>query len=160
MADVATSQQLLIDALQDLHDAERALVERLDGIADAVEDDGVAANFREISAAASGRVETVAALANQLGDSANGADNIWMRSVLDDAERDIETVTAGRLRDIALVGALRKGVQSARVSYETVVMLGPVAGEDMAAARCKDFCADYAQSDDRLREALVRLTQG
>ncbi|MEH3101689.1 hypothetical protein [Sphingomonas adhaesiva] len=35
--------------------------------------------------------------------------NIWLAVILDDSERDSETIVAGALRDTALIGALRKG---------------------------------------------------
>ena len=46
-----------------------------------------------------------------------------MKAVLDDAKRDTKTVAQGDMLDVALLGALRKGAQAARVSYETAIAL-------------------------------------
>ena len=71
-----------------------------------------------------------------LGADRQGPRNIWLRAVLEDAERDVATTAAGRWRDVALVGAFRKGKQAERVSYETAIALAGHLGRGDDAGRC------------------------
>ena len=84
-----------------------------------------------------------------------GPPNIWLRAILDDAARDYETIVPGPLRDIALVGAFRKGQQSARVSYETAIGLARVTGRSDIETRLL-LCRDEEAAADA---ALARLQQ-
>jgi len=61
-----------------------------------------------------------------------GAENIWLRAILEDAHRDTTMIEQGPLLDIALIGAFRKGVQAERVSYETAMALAHSLGLDDA----------------------------
>jgi len=148
MSDTATPKQLLIVALQDLRDAERAWLERLPELRPKAPDTlaGYIAGELERSAAQASRLEAL--LADF--DADDGAPNIWLRAILDDAQRDSETIAMGQLRAIALVGAFRKGKQSERVSYETAIGLAE-------ALRLPDVAAELTQSRDEEARADAAL---
>ncbi len=91
----------------------------------------------------------------RLGESHDGDANIWMRAILDDARRDIATFDYGALRDIALAGAVRKGAQSARVSYETAFLVAErVGGAEQAASELRRLRNAWTEHDDGLAAAL------
>ncbi|WP_066664083.1 MULTISPECIES: DUF892 family protein [unclassified Sphingomonas] len=122
MADTATPTALLIVALQDLHDAELAWIERsaeLQRNASYRIASYLAEEARAAQAQAGRLTSAIAALDGEV----EGPPNIWLRAILDDAARDAETIAPGPLRDTALVGAFRKGKQAERVSYETAIGL-------------------------------------
>lgn len=158
MADVETIQDLLTDALQDLHDAELALVERLPGIADHASDAAFRAQLDDIALQSDDQRRRLANLLERRGEEVEGASNIWLRAILDDAKRDCDMVASGNLLDIALVGAIRKGKQAERVSYETAIALAEaLAASDattLESMRDEEFAADA-----RLAECLPRLCQ-
>jgi ferritin-like metal-binding protein YciE len=122
MADTLTPHALLIVALQDLHDAELAWIERS---ADLQRN----ASYRtgtylaEEARAAQAQAERLKSAIAALDGDVQGPRNIWLRAILDDAARDADTIAPGPLRDTALVGAFRKGKQAERVSYETAIGL-------------------------------------
>jgi ferritin-like metal-binding protein YciE len=157
MAKTGTARELLIVALQDLNDGERAVTERLPAFADGVSAGlaGYLSEERDRAAAQSARLEQSLA---GLGAPATDAPNIWLRANLDDAARDYRTIVPGDLRDIALVGAFRKAQQSARVSYETALGLAgtvgnPALADDLALCRDEEAAADAALA--RLLQALL-----
>lgn len=145
---------LLIVALQDLYAAEQILLDRLGDVADAASDERLIATIQGYRRASRARGETVASLIDGLGAPAEAAPNIWMKDVLDDAARDAATIVAGPLRDIALAGALRKGAQAARVSYETAIELAHTGEICRASSEARDA---HAAVDADLMRALVRL---
>jgi ferritin-like metal-binding protein YciE len=146
MTETKSAARLLLVALQDLYDAEQAWIERLPALARTTTGRlaGYITDERARAALQAGRLET---LAERLGESPSGAPNIWLRAILDDADRDAQTIAAGALRNIALTGAFRKGKQSERVSYETAIGLAERLG-DKEAADAFIACRDEEQAAD------------
>lgn len=119
MAETDTAEALLTVALQDLRAAEVLLVERLPDLRDAVRDPALKDELARLVAAARARAERLRAT----GRAEGGDPNLWMAGVLDDGERDTRSTAAGPLLDVALIGAVRKGVVAALESYETAMAL-------------------------------------
>lgn len=157
MSKTSNARELLIVALQDIHDAERAWLERGSGIAGAA--GPRVKHFLEGDlAAASEQQARLAAMLEGLGAAIEGDPNIWLRAILDDAERDIASNAFGPVRDTALVGALRKGKQAERVSYETAIALAEAldrAEDAKALRRSRD---EEAGADKSLAALLGPLT--
>lgn len=158
MAETSTPHQLLIVAVQDLHDAERAWLERLPALREATK--GPVADYIVTEQLRSRhQAERLEAIASRLGAPATDAPNIWLRAILDDADRDAATIVEGPLRDIALTGAFRKGKQSERVSYETAIGLAEALGDresSSALCRARD---EEADADESLAALLAELLQ-
>lgn len=154
MSDTATKRDLLIVALQDLNAAELCLAERLGEVSSAASHKSLAAILTSYSSAGAARGDEISAVIEGFDAPPQEAPNIWMKAVLDDAARDAATIVAGPLRDIALAGALRKGAQAARVSYETAIEL--VSGRETCrvATAARDA---HSATDAALMRALVRL---
>lgn len=156
MTETATARELLIVALQDLYDAEQAVIERTPSLEAGISA-SLAGYLSEEQERARVQAARLKALLDALGAPATDAPNIWLRATLDDAARDYETIVPGNLRDIALVGAFRKAKQAERVSYETAIGLARVLGEGNAAASLKT-CRDEEQAaDDDLIGLLRKL---
>ena len=158
MTKTATPDQLLIVALQDLHDAERAWGERRAGLR-AGAGEAVAAFLDADTVRSARQAADLADLLGELGGDVAGDPNIWLRAILDDAERDIASTIAGPLRDTALVGAFRKGKQAERVSYETAIALAARTGKARAEAVLRD-CRDAEAAADAELAALLARTVG
>lgn len=156
MADTETTEALLLVAVQDLYDAETAWTERLDEFAAKTGIGEFIAGQRERCATQRDRL---AEIAPTLGGDPEGPDNIWLRAILDDAARDCATIVAGPLRDIAVVGAFRKGIQSERVSYETAIGLAGKLGYDKTAAALTLSRDEEAATDDALAALLAERIQ-
>jgi hypothetical protein len=157
MPQVDSARGLLLEALQEMEDAARALAERGDGLADSVSDDELralmVADVRDAAIEAGVLID----LLTGLGAAPGGADNIWLRAILDDAGRDTETEARGRWRDVALVGALRKGKQAQRVSHETALALADHLGAGETAAVLRALRDKAAAVDAALAERLHAL---
>ena len=160
MTKTSTAGQLLIVALQDLLDAERAWCERGPGRA---RDAGpqVAEFLQDDVARSEVQAQRIEHLLTALDPSSKGDANIWLRAILDDAARDIRSTAAGPLRDTALIGAFRKGKQAERVSYETAIRLAAQLhrSEDSALlTKCRN---EEEAADARLQQMLgVAVAEG
>ncbi|HEU4819808.1 MAG TPA: DUF892 family protein [Qipengyuania sp.] len=157
MSKTSTARQLLIVALQDLHDAERAWEERGTGIAGAAGESVKDFLLGDLATAADqrARLET---MIQGLGAPIEGDPNIWLRAILDDATRDIASNAFGPVRDTALTGALRKGKQAERVSYETAIALADALNRAQDAKALRRSRDEEAKADDALVALLGPLT--
>lgn len=119
---VSTIPQLLIDCLHDLSDGHRQLSRRLgDTIAGATDDPSFGQVLQLLGRDAGEAAEELKSASDQLSLKEPDASNLWMKGILDDAERDIEMIDRGRLLDIALVGAIQKALASCDVSFDTAL---------------------------------------
>lgn len=157
MAKTGTARELLIVALQDLNDAEHAVVERIPSFDEEISP-GLASYLAEERERAARQAARLEAALRQLDAAMTDAPNIWLRATLDDAARDYGTIVPGSLRDIALVGAFRKAKQTERVSYETALGLAAAISEsahetDLRLSRDEEAAADHGLA--RLLEELL-----
>ena len=157
MGHVDSAQGLLIEALQDMADAARALAERGEALVVAVSDEPLRALIQADLPHAASEAASLAGLLARLGAGADGAENIWLRAILDDACRDTETEVPGRWRDVALAGALRKGKQAQRVSYETAMALAAHLGDAEMAGALEGLRNGAARMDAVLAARLRAL---
>jgi ferritin-like metal-binding protein YciE len=157
MAEVETPAALLAMALQDLLDGEGALVERLPDVEGSARDDALKALIAEDRSRSKAQRDALRAMLRELGEDDGDSPNIWLRAILDDAANDARTIAAGRLRDIALTGALRKAKQAERVSYETAMALATQLGMDEAAEDLRRIRDEEQAADEALAKGLERL---
>ncbi|HEY6813987.1 MAG TPA: DUF892 family protein [Croceibacterium sp.] len=159
MPKTGTAEQLFIVALQDLYDAEQAVIERAPSF-EADISPGLAAYLSEERRRASAQAARLKDILDTLDAPATDAPNIWLRAELDDAARDYETIVPGPLRDIALVGAFRKAKQSERVSYETAAGLARAIGRTDLEASVQICRDEELAADGELAKLLQDLLGG
>ena len=157
MSDVATSDALLVDCLLDLKDGERRFARRMPGIASRVADGALGETLGEAGRTAERMVEELEALIDALGEAEPDADNIWMQGILDDARRDTEMVERGPLLDTALIGAIRKAIVAALVSYETAILAALACRRTDQAAALAARRGQLQEHDGRLAALLARI---
>lgn len=158
MAEVETTPDLFVMALKDLHDGARAMADRLPSVRANLDNEDLRDLVEEDARRSAGERDRLADIIRGLDAEDEDARNIWLRAILDDADNDAATIVRGRLRDIALVGALRKGKQSQRVSYETAVALAGMLGNREAAKQLDGMAEDAEQTDTALAQGLARLS--
>jgi hypothetical protein len=149
-----TREGLLIVALQDLWQARCVVRDHMKAIEQATVDPETRAVFEEIRTAATGEQAILCELASGPGDTPN----LWARGIIDDAHRDVATTAEGPVRDIALIGAIRKLLAADIVSLETAIQLGARDGPDFADPIARIQSA-ACERDQCLRARLQALTR-
>ena len=160
MPHVDTPRALMVMAMQDLHDGERALAERLEKVHDCLAEAALRELVAQDRSRSIARCTALAQIARELDAAPDEADNVWLAAILDDAENDCASIVRGPLRDIALAGALRKGKLSQRVSYETAIALARALDMGEAAGTLSRMAAAAEAADTALARVLVRLCGG
>lgn len=158
MSETSTAAQLFIVAIQDLCDGERAWTEHLPAL-EAKTSNGLTRYASEERERAVRQCTWLEEIARHLDVEPTDAPNLWLRAILDDAERDSRTIVRGVLRDIALTGAFRKGKQSERVSYETAIGLAHATGQAEFALTLTRIRDEEAAADAQLARILEGLLQ-
>lgn len=114
-----TYKDLLVVALQDLREGRRVVCDRLPEVASATDNLEVRLAFHRLIARSTAEMGVLAEmLAEPDGDA-----NLWAGGILDDACRDVESTSTGPVRDVALIGAIRKFLAADIVSLETAIAL-------------------------------------
>lgn len=147
-------EALLIVALQDLWQARCVVRDHMKAIEHATVDPETRAIFEEIRTASVDEQAILCDLASGPGDTPN----LWARGIMDDAHRDVATTAEGPVRDIALIGAIRKLLAADIVSLETALQLGTREGPEFAdpVARIQSAACER---DQCLRARLQALTR-
>ncbi|MCW1432219.1 DUF892 family protein [Novosphingobium sp. JCM 18896] len=157
MTDVRDGRGLLILAIKDLADAEAAQVERLPRVREHARDPALVQFIERDESRSKDQRQALISIAREMSAEAEGVRNIWMRAILDDADNDAKTIITGPLLDIALAGALRKGKQSERVSYETAIALAKTLKMSSSAEALTAIRDAENQADEDLSVILTRL---
>lgn len=150
MTRIGSAPALLHAALQDIHAGLRDQAARLPDVAHD-------AALRTLLAEAKRGSGELADRLEHEGLSPNGPDNLWMGGVLDDAERDARSTQPGRLLDIALAGAIRKGKVAESAACDTALALAEGAGQVALIATVKVIRAEAARADAALLAVIRRL---
>lgn len=153
MTRTASAAALLHVALQDLRAGKAMQVERLGTLIESVSDP----ELKELLADERMRADTQSARLDALADTAGAPENLWMKGVLDDAERDTRSHQPGRLVDIAVIGAVRKAKAAEVVSSETAIALAAQEAPGMVGALAENRREETA-ADAALQARLRALT--
>lgn len=149
-----TAPDLLLVAIQDLHHGAEMFAKALPKLATSVQDQALATFLAE----AAEQSEVQAARLAATGLDTDRPPNVWMKGIIRDARRDSRSVEKGRLLDVALIGAVRKGLAAEIVSYETANALARVVGQDTTLDATERNLAERRAADLRFRTLLERIS--
>lgn len=152
MSKTDSKEGLLQSCVQDLHAARQVAIERLPCV-EGESGDELAGQLKELRQALSDEAERLAATDISL----EGPENLWMAGVMEDAERDTRSVERGPLLDVALIGAVRKGVAADAVSIETAVAVAQALDRQDLADLLQAMRERAERSDNGLRTLLRKI---
>jgi ferritin-like metal-binding protein YciE len=150
MSRTASADALLLVCFQDLHAACCAILQRGPGIARQASAPALRAQIGTLLDAAAIRRNKLEIMKG----ASEGARNLWIAGIVDDAERDTASIAAGALLDTAMIGALRKAVAAERVSHETAIALAGKIGEADYLAALRACHAQLCALDEGLAKLL------
>jgi len=130
-----TDQALLRTCIQDLFAGCRAFADRYPRVAEQAQNRALRDELNQLVSHAAERAERL----RSIDGAADGPANLWMLGILDDADRDTQTIAPGRHLDIALIGGVRKALVAEFVSLETgIALAGRIAQDDVAAIPARE----------------------
>lgn len=115
MSKTSSLPELLRLCLWDLRAGCEDLAGRLPGIASQASHDALRRSLEDCVTGAQAR----AARLSETDLPNEGPDNLWMAGILDDSERDTDSIEPGTLLDLAMIGAIRKALMAELASVAT-----------------------------------------
>lgn len=151
--ETSSLRKLLQLCLWDLYAGCQMIERRLPAVARRAADAHWRTEVQALPEAARLRAQRMHAAA--AGGCENGPDNLWMRGIMDDAERDTRSIAAGFLLDLAMIGAVHKAIAAELASIRTAQAISARLGESATlqalTLNAADLRGEEATLDRRLQ---------
>jgi ferritin-like metal-binding protein YciE len=158
MAKVDTLQELFVEELRDLLDAEKQLVRTLPKLAKKATAETLAAAFREHLEETRGHVSRLEQALEGLGLRATSKKCVGMQGLIEDGQESIEESEDGPVRDAALIAAAQRAEHYEMAGYGTARTFATLLGHGEIATLLESTLDEEKAADAKLTgiaEAMV-----
>jgi ferritin-like metal-binding protein YciE len=153
-------EQLLIEDLQDLFDAEKQLVRAIPKMAKAVSDKELAAALRDHLEVTKGQVQRLERIFESMDMRAKSKPCKGMKGIVEEGQEQEEEDREEGLMDSAIASAARKVEHYEMVGYESARSLAQQLGMREAAEMLDETLREEMQADKQLAQIGKRLLKG
>lgn len=150
MAKTTTMDDLLLDELRDLYDAEKQLTKALPKMAKASSSDQLRAAFEEHLQQTEGHVERLEQIFEQLGQKASGKKCAAMSGLIKEGEDIASDTSEDSVRDAGLIAAAQKVEHYEISGYGSVRTHAQLLGHDPAVRLLEETLEEEKQADHKL----------
>jgi len=147
-----TMDDLFLEEIKDLYDAEKQLVKALPKMAKAASSQELRAGFQEHLAQTKGHVQRLERIFSLLDKKPSAKKCEAMRGLVEEGEEIIDEIDASPLRDAALIGAAQKVEHYEIASYGTCRTFAQMNGHSDAARLLEQTLEEEKETDQRLTE--------
>jgi len=147
-----TLQDLLIEELRDIYDAEKQLVKALPKMAKAAENEDLAEALREHASVTEGQVTRLEEIFGIVGSPAKGKSCKGMKGLLEEGTEHMQQEEKGEMRDLAIIAASQKVEHYEMSAYGTIRTLA----EQLDLGDAVEL---LQQTEEEEKEADARLTE-
>ncbi len=156
MADSAI-QELMIDQLRDLYDAEKQLTKALPKLAKAATDGELAQGFRDHLEQTKGHVQRLEQVFEKMGMKAKSKPCEAMKGLVKEGQEAIEEDLDGPAGDVALIAAARRVEHYEMAAYETLLMISQAMKQAEVTSLLQETLKEENETDKRLSTVAKRL---
>jgi len=153
-------QQLLIEELQDLYDAEKQLTRALPKVAKAIADEELGAAVREHLEVTKGHVQRLEQIFESLHLKAKGKPCAGMKGIVEESSKTIEEKKgeeAEAVLDIAIAGGARRVEHYEMAGYSAAIEMARELGHDDAAGMLEETLQEEQEADEKLATVSKRI---
>lgn len=143
--------ELFIDELKDLYNAENQLVKALPKMAKAATSPDLVSGFEEHLEQTKGHVERLESIFKSLGEDPKGKTCKGMEGLIEEGSEAIEEYE-GPVRDAALIGAAQRVEHYEIAAYGTVIALAQQLGEEEHVDALEQTLEEEKETDAKLTE--------
>jgi ferritin-like metal-binding protein YciE len=151
MANISTLNELFVEELRDLYDAEKQLTRALPKMAKAAASDKLRAAFQEHLQQTEGHVERLEQIFEALGEKATGKKCAAMAGLVKEGE-EIASDTEEQVRDAGLIAAAQKVEHYEIAGYGTARTHAELLGQDDAVQLLEETLNEEKETDAKLTE--------
>jgi ferritin-like metal-binding protein YciE len=152
MAKTTTMDDLLLDELRDLYDAEKQLTKALPKMAKAATSDELREAFEEHLRQTEGHVERLEQIFEQLGEKASGKKCAAMNGLIKEGDEVASDVDNDSVRDAGLIAAALKVEHYEISGYGSVRTHAQMLGHEQAVRLLQQTLDEEKQADQKLND--------
>jgi ferritin-like metal-binding protein YciE len=157
---VNTLKDLFEEEIRDLYDAEKQLVKALPKMAKAAKSEELRSGFEEHLEATKGHVTRLEEVFRSLDTKPKGKTCEAMKGLVAEGQEIIDENAAGELRDIALIGALKKVEHYEMAAYQSAIKLAETFGDESVSELLNEILSEEEETDRKLDAMCDELVEG
>jgi len=157
MAKLATMEDLFLDEIRDLYDAERQLIKALPEMANAASSDELRNAFEEHLEQTENHVQRLERVFQALGEKATGKKCAAMTGLIKEGNEMISTSDETVVRDAGLIAAAQKLEHYEISGYSSARRHADILGNDNAVRLLDDTLFEEQEADERLNDLAYTL---
>lgn len=158
--ELETLQDLYVDELRDIYNAENQLVKALPKMAKAASDENLKQAFTDHLEQTKGHVERLDKLFEKLGEKATGKKCKAMEGLVEEGKEMIEEDAEPQVKDAGLIAAAQRVEHYEMAAYGTVHAYAKLLGDDQAAKLLQQTLDEEGAADKKLTklaESVINL---
>jgi len=152
MAKIASMNELFLDEIRDLYDAEQQLTKALPKMAKAATSDQLREAFEEHLQQTQGHVDRLEKIFESLGEKGTGKKCAAMSGLIKEGEEVATETEATSVRDAGLIAAAQKVEHYEISGYGSARTHALTLGNDQAASLLEETLGEEKDTDERLTE--------
>lgn len=149
---VGSLEELLVEELQDLYDAEKQLTKALPKMAKGAHSPELKKAFEHHLEDTEGHVERLEQVFEELGERAKGKACKAMKGLIDEGAQFLKSLDSGSVRDAALIGAAQRVEHYEMAGYGTVRAFAQRLGNKKAARLLQQTLDEEGAADKKLTQ--------
>lgn len=154
---VASLQDLYVEELRDLYNAESQIAKALPKMAKVASNEELRAAFQEHLTVTEQQIERLEQIFETLGKSPKGKKCMGMEGLLAEGKEHMAEVKKGDTLDAALIGAAQKVEHYEIAGYGTARSFAETLGRQEDAQLLQETLDEEAETDDKLTEIAVAV---
>jgi ferritin-like metal-binding protein YciE len=149
---IKNMDDLFLEQIKDLYDAEKQLVKALPKLAKAANSEDLRQGFQEHLEQTKGHLQRLEQIFEMLGKKASGSKCEAMQGLVEEGAEVIDKIDASPLRDAALIGAAQKVEHYEIAGYGTCRTFAQIIGQSEAASLLGQTLDEEKETDQKLTE--------
>jgi ferritin-like metal-binding protein YciE len=154
---IDSMEELLVEELKDLYDAEKQLVRALPKFAKAASDEELGAAFRHHLDQTKAQVQRLEQVFDLLGAKAKSKPCKGMKGLVEEGSEVLHEDASEALADSAIIGAAKKVEHYEMAGYDSARMLAQAIGNKDAAQLLQETLKEEDEADRKLTQIAKRL---
>jgi len=150
-------QELYVDELRDLYNAETQLVKALPKMAKAASNDQLREAFQEHLRQTSEHVSRLEQIFEQLGEKASGKKCLGMEGLVKEGSETINEDYSDEVKDAAIIGAAQRVEHYEMAGYGTVRAFAELLGETEHVSLLEQTLQEEKQADEKLMQLAEEI---
>ena len=150
--DVKTMEDLFLEEIRDLMDAEKQITKALPKMAKAATSEDLSAAFNEHLEQTRGHIDRLERIFTELGVKSGGAKCKGMEGLLKEGDEMVDMTDAGLVRDAGLISAAQRVEHYEMAGYGSARTFAQLLGRTEAADLLEETLDEEKETDERLTE--------